>query len=124
MRHSRYVFSTALSTHLLADGRHSVRFARVVTELPNSVSGMILNKEIALLSTVISINYYLLTPHPMDDISITQLATLWFVVLIFIQTGSGGGSAVNMAIESVSILLMYILPLTLFILIVLRLTDN
>jgi hypothetical protein len=29
-----------------------------------------------------------------------------------------------MAIESVSILLMYILPLTLFILIVLRLTDN
>jgi len=85
---------------------------------------MILNKEIALLSTVISINYYLLTPHPMDDISITQLATLWFVVLIFIQTGSGGGSAVNMAIESVSILLMYILPLTLFILIVLRLTDN
>jgi len=60
----------------------------------------------------------------MDDISITQLVTLWFVVLIFIQTSSGGGSAVNMAIELVAILLMYILPLTLVILIVLRLTDN
>jgi len=60
----------------------------------------------------------------MDDISITQLVTLWFVVLIFVQTGSGGGSSVNMIIGTVAILLMYILPLTLVILIVLRLTDN
>ncbi len=60
----------------------------------------------------------------MDDISITQLVTLWFVVLIFVQTGSGGGSAVNMIIGIVAILLMYILPLTVVILTVLRLTDN
>ena len=60
----------------------------------------------------------------MDDISITQLVTLWFVVLIFIQTGSGGGSAGNMIIGLVAILLMYILPLTVVILAVLRLTDN
>ena len=60
----------------------------------------------------------------MDDISITQLVTLWFVVLIFVQTGSGGGSSVNMIIGTVAILLMYILPLTVVILAVLRLTDN
>jgi len=60
----------------------------------------------------------------MDDISITQLVTLWFVVLIFVQTGSGGGSSVNMIIGTVAILLMYILPLTVVILTVLRLTDN
>jgi len=60
----------------------------------------------------------------MDDISVTQLATLWFVILIFIQTGSGGGSAGNMIIGLVAILLMYILPLTVVILAVLRLTDN
>jgi len=49
----------------------------------------------------------------MDDTRIIQLATLWFVVLIYIQTGSGGGGAVNMAIRFIAILLAYILPITL-----------
>lgn len=60
----------------------------------------------------------------MDDTPVIQLVTLWFVVLILIQTGSGGGSGFNMAIETIAILLMYIIPLALVIFAVLRLTDN
>ncbi|SFT10321.1 hypothetical protein SAMN04488556_0150 [Halostagnicola kamekurae] len=60
----------------------------------------------------------------MDDTRIIQVATLWFVVLIYIQTASGGGGAVNMAIGFIAILLMYILPLTLVIFVILQLIDR
>lgn len=60
----------------------------------------------------------------MDDTRIIQIVTLWFVVLIYIQTGSGGGGAVNMAIGFIAILLMYILPLTLVIFVILQLIDR
>ena len=60
----------------------------------------------------------------MDDTRIVQVATLWFVVLIYIQTGSGGGGAVNMAIGFIALLLMYILPLTLVIFVILQLIDR
>jgi hypothetical protein len=60
----------------------------------------------------------------MDDTRIIQLATLWFVVLIYVQTGSGGGGAINMAIGVIAILLMYILPLTLVIFVILQLIDR
>ena len=60
----------------------------------------------------------------MEEISITQLATLWFVILIFIQTGSGGGGGVQMAIGIVALLLMYILPAIMVLLTVLRLANN
>jgi hypothetical protein len=52
------------------------------------------------------------------------LATLWFVVLFYIQTGSGGDGAVNMAIGVIAILLMYILPLSLVIFVILQLIDR
>jgi|GEM_PF-3414316 len=58
----------------------------------------------------------------MDDTRIIQLVTLWFVVLIYLQTGSGGGGAVNMAIGFIAILLAYILPLTLGITLVIFVT--
>ena len=60
----------------------------------------------------------------MDDTRIIQLATLWFVVLIYIQTCSGGGGAVSMAIGVIAIVLMYILPLTLVIFVILQLIDR
>lgn len=60
----------------------------------------------------------------MEDTPVIQLVTLWFVVLIYIQTGSGGSGAVNMILGTVAILLVYILPLTLIIFTVLRLVDN
>ncbi|RZV05272.1 hypothetical protein SAMN05192552_10934 [Natrinema hispanicum] len=60
----------------------------------------------------------------MEDTPVIQLVTLWFVVLIYIQTGSGGSGAVNMILGAVAILLVYILPLTLIIFTVLRLVDN
>ena len=60
----------------------------------------------------------------MDGTRIIQLATLWFVVLIYVQTGSGGGGAINMAIGVIAILLMYILPLTLVIFVILQLIDR
>jgi len=60
----------------------------------------------------------------MDDIPVIQLVTLWFVILVYIQTSSGGGGAVNMILGTVAILLVYILPLILIIFTVLRLIDN
>lgn len=60
----------------------------------------------------------------MDDTRVIQLTTLWFVVLIYIQTGSGGGGAINMAIGFIAIFLMYILPLTLVIFVILQLIDS
>jgi hypothetical protein len=47
----------------------------------------------------------------MDRTELVQLLTLWFVVLIFIQTASGtSDSQVLDAIGIVAILLMYLLP--------------
>lgn len=60
----------------------------------------------------------------MDDIPGIPLVTLWFFILVYIQTGSGGGGVVNMILGTVAILLAYILPLTLIIFTVLRLIDN
>ncbi|QWC18334.1 hypothetical protein [Halorubrum sp. 2020YC2] len=60
----------------------------------------------------------------MADTRIIQLATLWFAVLIYIQTGSGGGGAVNLAVGVIAILLAYILPLTLVIFVTLQLVDR
>lgn len=42
-----------------------------------------------------------------------QLLTFWFVVLVFIQTGSGGGGAANVAIGTIAILRLYGIPVTL-----------
>jgi hypothetical protein len=47
----------------------------------------------------------------MDRTELVQLLTLWFVVLIFIQTASGtSDSQVVDAIGIVAILLIYLLP--------------
>jgi len=47
----------------------------------------------------------------MDRTELVQILTLWFVVLIFIQTASGtSDSQVLDAIGIVAILLMYLLP--------------
>jgi len=60
----------------------------------------------------------------MDDTPVIQLVTLWFVILVYIQTSSGGGGVVNMILGTVAILLVYILPLILIVFTVLRLIDN
>ena len=60
----------------------------------------------------------------MDDIPVIQLVTLWFVILVYIQIGSGGGGVVNMILGTVAILLVYILPLILIVFTVLKLIDN
>lgn len=60
----------------------------------------------------------------MNSNPIIQLVTLWFVILIFLQTGTGGGGTFNMAIGTIAILLTYIIPLTLVTYSVLQLTDN
>ena len=47
----------------------------------------------------------------MDRTELVQILTLWFVILIFIQTASGtSDSQVLDAIGIVAILLMYLLP--------------
>ena len=52
----------------------------------------------------------------MDRSELVQTLTLWFVVLIFIQTASGtSDSQVVDAIGIVAILLMYLLPLWILI---------
>ena len=53
---------------------------------------------------------------PMDRHELIHILTLWFVVLIFIQTASGtSDSQVLDAIGIVAILLMYLLPVWLII---------
>ena len=49
-----------------------------------------------------------------------QLVTLWFVVLIFVQTDNEW----NIIIELISLLLMYTIPIALVIFSVLQLVDN
>ena len=60
----------------------------------------------------------------MDDANVIQLTTLWFVILIFIQTGSGGAGPLVTAIGILAILLAYIIPLTIIGLLVLRLLGE
>ncbi len=48
----------------------------------------------------------------MDDTKVIQLITLWFVILIYIQTGSESSGPVVTAIDILAILLVYIIPLT------------
>ena len=49
-----------------------------------------------------------------------QLVTLWFVVLIFVQTDNEW----NIIIELIALLLMYLIPIALVIFSVLQLVDN
>ena len=60
----------------------------------------------------------------MDNSTIIQLTTLWFVILIFIQTGSGGSGALINAIGILSILLAYIIPVTILGLLAIRLLEK
>lgn len=62
---------------------------------------------------------------PMKQTHIIQLVTLWFVVLIFLQTGAGQAeSPLNMAIEIVAILLVLIIPLALVIYLWFVISEN
>ncbi|AXG10554.1 hypothetical protein DU484_12255 [Haloplanus rubicundus] len=60
----------------------------------------------------------------MNNSTIIQLTTLWFVILIFIQTGSGGSGALLNAIGILSILLAYIIPVTILGLLAIRLLEE
>jgi hypothetical protein len=60
----------------------------------------------------------------MDNSTIIQLTTLWFVILIFIQTGSSGSGALLNAIGILSILLAYIIPVTILGLLAIRLLEE
>ena len=46
----------------------------------------------------------------MNDSIFIHLATLWFVILIFIQTGSDTTNGLMMAIELLAILLAFVIP--------------
>jgi len=61
----------------------------------------------------------------MDRTELVQTLTLWFVVLIFIQTASGtSDSQVLDAIGIVAILLMYFLPVWIIVELVLELIGQ
>jgi hypothetical protein len=60
----------------------------------------------------------------MDDSAIIQLTTLWFVILVFIQTGSGGSGPLLTAIGILAILLSYIIPVTILGLLAIRLLGE
>ena len=60
----------------------------------------------------------------MDNSTIIQLTTLWFVILRFIQTESGGSGALLNAICILSILLAYIIPVTILSLLAIRLLET
>lgn len=49
----------------------------------------------------------------MGNLSVTKLVVLWFVVLVFLRTGIGGGNPVIMASGFLAIVLFYAIPLTL-----------
>jgi len=57
----------------------------------------------------------------MDNSTIIQLTTLWFVILVFIQTGSGGSGPLLTAIGVLAIFLAYIIPVTILVLLGIRL---
>lgn len=60
----------------------------------------------------------------MDDPTIIQLTTLWFVILVFIQTGSGGSGPLLTAIGVLAIFLAYILPVTILVFLGVRLLGE
>jgi len=60
----------------------------------------------------------------MDDSTLIQLATLWFVILVFIQTGSGGSGPLLTAIGILAIFLAYIIPVIIFGLLAIRLLGE
>ncbi|MFB6197600.1 MAG: hypothetical protein ABEI52_04935 [Halobacteriaceae archaeon] len=60
----------------------------------------------------------------MDDSTIIQLTTLWFVILVFIQTGSGGSGPLLTAIGVLAIFLAYILPVTILVFLGVRLLGE
>lgn len=60
----------------------------------------------------------------MDSDPIVQLTILWFVVLIYLQTGSGDSGTFGAAIAIFSILLLFAIPVTMVIVTVLHLTQN
>lgn len=61
---------------------------------------------------------------PVEDLPIIQLLTLWFVVLIFLQTGSGGGGPLVTAIGIVAVLLLYAIPAIVLLDVVGRFTSD
>lgn len=60
----------------------------------------------------------------MDDSTLIQLTTLWFVILVFIQTGSGGSGPLLTAIGILAIFLAYIIPVIIFGLLAIRLLGE
>lgn len=60
----------------------------------------------------------------MDDSTIIQLTTLWFVILVFIQTGSGGSGPLLTAIGVLAIFLAYIIPVTILVFLGVRLLGE
>ncbi|OLZ39283.1 hypothetical protein A6E15_17960 [Natrinema saccharevitans] len=60
----------------------------------------------------------------MDVMDFFQTLTLWFVILIFLQTGSGNSGPLFTAISLFAIILVFALPLFLLIVLVTGLSDN
>ncbi len=60
----------------------------------------------------------------MDDSTIIQLTTLWFVILVFIQTGSGGSGPLLTTIGVLAIFLAYLLPVTILVFLGVRLLGE
>lgn len=52
----------------------------------------------------------------MNDSIFIHVATLWFVILIFIQTGSDTTNGLMMAIRPLAILLAFVIPFVVFLL--------
>ncbi len=60
----------------------------------------------------IHLNMDTLVDNPsMNKSEIVQLATLWFVVLIFLQTSSGNDGPVMMGIGIFALALLWVIPL-------------
>jgi lipopolysaccharide export LptBFGC system permease protein LptF len=60
----------------------------------------------------------------MDDSNIIQLTILWFVILVFIQTRSGGSGPLLTAIGVLAIFLAYIIPVAILGLLGIRLLGE
>lgn len=52
----------------------------------------------------------------MNDSIFIHLTTLWFVILIFIQTGSDATNGLMMAIRPLAVLLAFVIPFVISIL--------
>lgn len=60
----------------------------------------------------------------MDRDTYLQTLTLWFVVLIFLQTGSGGRGPIVTAIAFFAVILIFVLPVFLLIGVIGDLTEE